>query len=114
MDPQIKLEKEAKKLAQQRKALGHTQKSFAGFLGCSKSAVIAWENRQNTIPEWVWLRLNDNRARLSPRFTLAEHAAIERKARESGQTVLEWMESVIKKALVIGFIGLAAWVWASS
>lgn len=99
----MSMEKLAKKLQAERKALGFTQKSFATFLGCSKSAVIAWENAQNAIPEWVWKMLKQKPS-IMPTFSIDEFAAMQKKANEKGQTLQEWIESLIKSALTIAFL----------
>ena len=90
----MNLEKLAKKLQAERKALGFTQKSLAAFLGCSKSAVIAWENAQNAIPEWVW-KMVKQKPSIMPLFSIDEFAAMQKKATEKGQTLQEWIDCLL-------------------
>lgn len=97
----------AKKLQAERKALGFTQKAFATFLGCSHSSVVAWENAQNPIPEWVW-KMVKQKPSIMPMFSIDEFAAMQKKANEKGQTLQQWIESLIKSALTIAILaGLA-------
>jgi len=103
----MSLQKLAKKLQTERKALGFTQKSFADYLGCSKSAVIAWENAQNTIPEWVW-KMTKQKPSILPLFSIDEFSAMQKKASEKGQTLQEWIESLIKSALLLAVLAVLA------
>jgi DNA-binding XRE family transcriptional regulator len=101
----MNLQKQAAKLQAERKSLGYTQKSLAAFLGCSKSAVIAWENAQNPIPDWVWKMLRQQPS-IMPMFSIDEFASMQKKAEAQGQTLQQWVESVIKSALIFFLAGL--------
>ena len=82
-----------------------TQQQFAVWLGCSKHAVVSWENDRNTIPVWVAARIRAEKPTINPRLTLEQFQAAQAAAAKKGQTLEEWIADLVKAAVSLFVIG---------
>ena len=87
-----------------------TQAELAKFLKTKTRTVVAWENEQNKIPQWVASTIEGEGLRLNPNLSLEVFMRAQEKASAKGMTVNEWIDDVITKAALL--VGLAAIVYA--
>lgn len=86
----------ADELKAARKEMGMTQKSFATFLAVKTRTVVAWENRENPVPDWVPKRLEENRLSIRPNLPIDVIIAAQAAASAKGLTIDEWIACVLR------------------
>lgn len=89
----------ATKLKEYRVSKGMTQAELATWLGCSKHAVVSWENGRNPVQEWVIARIRAEHPTINPVLTLEQFTKAQAAAAEKGMTLQDWLADLIKQAL---------------
>lgn len=98
-----------------RKSLGFTQRQMAEAIGVKLRTVIAWENNQNTIPDWACKSARKMTSpSINPELSLDTFQRAQAAARSKEMTLDEWIADLIKQAVKVlifaWFIaGLARW-----
>ena len=94
-----------------RKKRGFTQKAFASWLGAKCRTVVAWENDQNPVPDWVKRRiLEEDAPKIDPLLEVSVYRKAEIAAKNEGKTLDEWIADLIKSAVKLWVVG---WLLAS-
>ena len=107
----MKSDADVARLKDFRRSRGLTQRAFATWLGAKYRSVVAWENQQNPVPDWVKRRLaEDASPRIDPRLEVSVYRKAEIAAKAEGKTLDEWIADLIKSAVKLWLLG---WVLAS-
>lgn len=81
---------------------------LADHCGVSKSTVDGWLSADRPIPKpaqkIIEKLMSDGVPVVNPRLTLSQYAKAEEIAKANGQTVNEWIEDLINKAIFIGLL----------
>jgi len=89
----------AEELKSARKVKKLTQAGFADWLGVKPRTVIAWENRQNPIPENIARRIQESALKLNPSLPYEVFQEAEKKAAAAGMSLDEWVANLMREAV---------------